>query len=172
MPPARNLAIAALLAGQVASCGNPEPLSAKSVGAKALQPGEWDSGTVVAVMVELENRGPEPVHLSYESAIAAAADGAKTSVRAFRKRHQEVSRSARSPQDLEQGLAALARIGIDKRVLDELQANQVEILPGRRVGKILPFLFAEAPTRMAIELRYHDDATDRIFRSTLDVRVR
>lgn len=163
--------VVTILLGQLAGCGDPGPLTITGVEAKALRADEWGSGSTVSVVLEFRNRGAEAVHLGYDSVLAAAPDGEQTSLRAFRKLLNDASRLAQSPQEFERRLAPLARIGVDKRVLEDIRRDELEIAPGQRLEKTFPFRFARAPTSVSVELRYHDNATDRFFRTATDVKV-
>ena len=166
-------AVAALaFAAALTACGNPEPLVMHVGEARQLKPGEWGNGVVVSVAVEFENRGREAAHVDYDSVVARGTDGEQASVRAFRRLVLDATRKARSREELERRFAALARIGIDERVLNDVKLPAIEILPGQRIAKNLPFSFAREPGSITIELRYHDNDTDRIFKIGADARVR
>jgi hypothetical protein len=172
VPSALHAVVALALAAALVACGNPEPLVMRVGEARALKPGEWGNGVVVSVAVEFENRGRAAVHVNYDSFLARGTDGEQTSVRAFRRLVVDAGRKAQSREELERKRVALARIGIDERVLNDVKLPAIEILPGQRIARTLPFSFVLEPGSITIEFRYHDDDTDRIFKTSADTRVR
>jgi hypothetical protein len=127
-----------------------------------------DNGkAVVVIEVELENRGQEPVHLSYDSVQVVTAEGERSSMRALR----HALKAGSVAPDQEELLEALQKLSIDQRQLRDLVQDAIEIAPGTKVIRTFPFSLEKSPQRMTLELTYHDVATDEVLHVRREVRL-
>lgn len=165
-------ALALLLA---AGCGSAEPLVVTVDEAVMLAPdrlGNW--GTVLRVEVRMENRGDSPVHVFTDLLQVVGEDGSRGTVREFRDRYR-VQHARSADEERRRGFEAMfAGVGIRGDRVRELVQAQIEVLPGQTLQRTLPFLLKGDKTdaRYTMDFAYHNDATDRITRLNLPVKVK
>jgi hypothetical protein len=161
-------AAAALL---VAACTDLNPLQMTIDRVIVLKPGEWGDRALVGVVVEFHNRGKEPVHVAYASIHAIDEQNERQNMVVFRKDLELRLRQATETQSGEAARKILARIGVDPAMLQDVKTEALEIGSGERVKKIYAFGFSKPPQNLALELLYHDNATDKMFKLRSDHQV-
>ena len=159
----------------LAACGAGPGFDVGVEHAAVIAPGRVEGwAAVLLVQVRLENRGDAPVHVYKDMLQVVGEAGTRGTVREFRDRYR--LRQARTPgdEDRRRFEAAFAGVGIGGDDIRELAGAQIEVPPGRTMRVTFPFLLKDgkADDRYAMELTYHDDATDRIRRLNLRVRAR
>lgn len=167
----RALLIAGFLVW-LTGCAPVEPLSLKPGSARALNPGEWGQGSVIAVAVDLENKGDDAIHVFYNALHVVGADGQRASLRAFREQVRKLEAELPAPAERVAALKPLERVGVDTAVLEDIKRDSVEIPAGGKVKKVFAFVLSQAPGRLTLDVMYHDAATDKMFRASAPVEVR
>lgn len=134
--------------------------------------GGW--GDVLEITVRMENRGDAAVHLLTDLLQVTGEGGTRGTVREFRDRYR--LHLARTGDDARRRefQAAMAATGIDGDDARQMSVAQIEVQPEQARQQRLFFLLRNdvGDTRYVMDFSYHDDATDRIVRSTLPVRSR
>lgn len=168
-----QLCSALLLALWLVACGPSQPLKIVIDETHIISRERFNGwGNVMYVRIKLENRGDAPVHLYPDQILLKGENGTRGTVWEFRDRYRlDLARAATEGQ--RQRLQALMTgAGIDVDRIRELSTTQIEIHPGQVLQIGLPFLLQNdrGDTQYAMDLAYHDDATDRIAHLTLSVR--
>ncbi len=149
-------------------CGRQSEPLAVNVLRAAVAASESSHGVVVSVEVALQNRGMEPVHLSYDSVRVITAEGERSSMRTLRHALKQLGKNALTPAQHEL-LESLKRLGIGEQGLRDLAEDVVEIAPGTKLIRTFPFSLEKQPEGMVLELAYHDVASDEIFQVRQEV---
>lgn len=109
--------------------------------------------TVVALTFELHNRGREPVHVMFDSARVTTENGERSQWGPLR-------RQLRAESDAVAARLRLADLGLEREAETLVGEGMIEMAPGERRRKALPFRLESAPRQVRLELMYHDMATD------------
>lgn len=148
----------------VVACADLDPLQMTIDRVVALKPGEWGDRALVGVVVEFHNRGKEPVHVAYTSIHAIDEQNERQNMVVFRKNLELRLRQSAETRNGEAAWNILARIGVDPATLQDLKTERLEIGSGEKVKKVYAFGFSKPPQSVALELLYHDNATDQMFK--------
>lgn len=168
-------ALPALVLLLLAACGPAEPLrttvdAASLVGVDRLD--GW--GGLLLVQASFENAGDAPVHVFTDLLQVVGEDGARGTVREFRDGYRMRQARAANDDSRRRFEAMIAKACSDCGRVGELLGGQIEIMPGQKLQRTLPFLLRDdrGDLRYTLDVAYHDDATDRIARLTMPVSVR
>ncbi|AGA34392.1 hypothetical protein TVNIR_2754 [Thioalkalivibrio nitratireducens DSM 14787] len=169
----RLLARALLLAGVLlVGCGQGDgPLELEVDAVEEVFVGEGSTDGLLAVTVTLENRGPRAVHVFYNG-IRLVPEGADpTGYGEFIRDLGPLVAQDPVPAEHAELRVTLDALGFDRAWARATVRNERAIEPGESVRERFGFR-VDGPTGWGtLELRYHDDATDRFERMQRPVRV-
>lgn len=165
----------ALAALQLAACSPPEPLHTTIDGASLVSADQFEGwGGLLLVQTSFENAGDAPVHVFTDLLQVVGEEGARGTVREFRDGYRMRQARTASEDSRRQFEVMIAKACTECGRVGELLGGQIEIQPGQKLQRTLPFLLraGSGDVRYTLDIAYHDDATDRITRLKLPVSAR
>lgn len=168
-------ALPALVLLLLGACGPAEPLRTTVGGASLVGADRLDGwGGLLLVQTSFENAGDAPVHLFTDLLQVVGEDGARGTVRDFRDSYRVRQALAANEDSRHRFKAMIEKACSNCSRVGELLGGQIEVLPGQKLQRTLPFLLrdGQGDLRYTLHVAYHDDGTDRITRLQLPVRVR
>lgn len=158
----------------MAGCAPPEPLQVDIEDAALVLPGHTaPDGTVIRVAVRLVNQGEAATHVFTDLLQIVGKSGSRGTVRELLERYRLQLAQAGSDAQRRSVESAFARQGVGPEVRRALAPPQIEVLPGQDSRHVLPFLLkgTAVDADYEMDMAYHDDASDRIVRLRLPVRI-
>lgn len=156
----------------LAGCGQgDDPLALRVEAVQEVFLGEEDTDGLLAVTVTMENRGTRAVHVFFNGIRLVPEGQDPTGYGEFIRDFSPLVEEDPTPTEHTELRGMLETLGFDRAWVRATSRNELAIEPGESVRERFGFR-VDGPTGWGtLEVRYHDDATDRFQRMQQPVRV-
>lgn len=164
--------IPVLASGLLGGCRQgADPLDLRVEAVREMRIGTSGTPGLLALSVTLENRGTHPVHVFFNGIRLVPEGGDPTGYGEFIRDFGPLVATDDPPDGQAALREALDALGFDRAWVLATTRNERAIEPGQTIRELIGFK-VEGPVGWGtLELRYHDDATDRFERAQRPVRV-
>ena len=158
--------------GLLGGCGQgADPLDLRVQEVREIHTGTGTAQGLLAVAVTMENRGSHAVHVFFNGIRLVPEGGDPSGYGEFIRDLGPVVSADHPPDGQNELREALVALGFDRAWALATTRNERAIEPGQTVRELIGFKVDGPVGWGTLELRYHDDATDRFERVQRPVRV-